>query len=176
VIRAFKAVAKWIRGGSIAVRRGLWVARVKRSVASHEGNIHCGGPTILTANTHLKHHVHFSGMRIYGDGHVEIGAHFHSGRDCVLITGNHNYDSGELIPYDKTIVEKDIVIDDCVWLGMRVTVLGGVHLGEGAVVQAGSVVVNDIPKYAVAGGSPARVFKYRDIEHYEQLKAAGKFY
>ena len=53
---------------------------------------------------------------------------------------------------------------------------GGVTIGEGAIIQAGSVVVSDIPKYAIAGGHPAKVFKYRDIDHYERLKAEAKFY
>jgi acetyltransferase-like isoleucine patch superfamily enzyme len=54
--------------------------------------------------------------------------------------------------------------------------LGGVSIGEGAIIQAGSVVVKNIPKYAIAGGHPATVFKYRDIDHYERLKAEGKFH
>ena len=58
----------------------------------------------------------------------------------------------------------------------RVIVLGGVTIGEGAIIQAGSVVVNDIPKYAIAGGHPAKVFAARDIAHYEELKALGKFH
>jgi acetyltransferase-like isoleucine patch superfamily enzyme len=62
-----------------------------------------------------------------------------------------------------------------VWLGSRVTILGGVTIGEGAIIQAGAVVVSDIPKYAIAGGNPAKVFKYRDIEHYERLKAENRF-
>lgn len=48
--------------------------------------------------------------------------------------------------------------------------------GEGAIIQAGAVVVKDIPPYAIAGGNPAKVFKYRDKEHYETLKAQGKFH
>lgn len=55
-------------------------------------------------------------------------------------------------------------------------VLGGVRIGEGAIIQAGSVVVKDIPRCAIAGGHPAAVFKYRDIEHYDTLKAAGEFH
>jgi acetyltransferase-like isoleucine patch superfamily enzyme len=47
---------------------------------------------------------------------------------------------------------------------------------EGAIIQAGSVVVNDIPYCAIAGGSPAKVFKYRNIDHYELLKSQGKFH
>ena len=41
---------------------------------------------------------------------------------------------------------------------------------------SGSVVVNNIPKYGIAGGHPAKVFKYRDKEHYEKLKNQGKFH
>ena len=54
--------------------------------------------------------------------------------------------------------------------------LGGVHIGEGAIIQAGSVVVSDIPPYAIAGGHPAKVFKYRDIDHFEYLKGIGAFH
>ena len=41
---------------------------------------------------------------------------------------------------------------------------------------AGSVVVGEIPKYGIAGGHPAKVFKYRNAEHYEKLKKEGRFH
>lgn len=53
---------------------------------------------------------------------------------------------------------------------------GGVLIGEGAIIQAGSVVVSDIPACAIAGGHPAKVFKFRDKEHYYRLKEEGKFH
>lgn len=56
------------------------------------------------------------------------------------------------------------------WIGSRIIILGGVTLGEGCVIQEGSVMVNSIPKYAIAGGHPAKVFKYRNKEHYQLLK------
>lgn len=94
----------------------------------------------------------------------------------MMITQIHNYDNGKKIPYDDTYIYKDIIIEDNVWLGSRVIILGGVTIGEGSIIQAGSVVVKDIPKYAIAGGHPAKVFKYRDIEHYEKLKMGNKFH
>ena len=62
------------------------------------------------------------------------------------------------------------------WIGTNVIILGGVIIEEGAVIQAGSVVVNDIPACAIAGGHPAKVFKYRDKEHYLKLKQEGRFW
>ena len=115
-------------------------------------------------------------MKIQGSGNVIIGDNFHSGIECMIITSIHNYDKGNAIPYDDTIISKDVIIEDNVWLGNRVIILPGVRLGEGSIIQAGSVVVNDIPKYAIAGGHPAKVFKNRDIEHYEKLKKEGKFH
>ena len=47
------------------------------------------------------------------------------------------------------------------WLGYRTLVMPGVTIGHGAVVAAGSVVVSDIPPYAIAGGNPARVLRMR---------------
>ena len=93
----------------------------------------------------------------------------------MMITQNHNYE-GTKIPDDSSYICKDINIEDNVWLGSRVIILGGVTIGEGAIIQAGSVVVRNIPKYAIAGGHPAKVFSSRDKEHYEKLKMEGKFH
>lgn len=130
----------------------------------------------MSNNTILNSNPNFNGMIIKGGGKVYIGDNFHSGEGCLIIAQNHNFDNGEAIPYDKTYIYKDVYIGDNVWFGDRVIVLGGVTIGEGAIIQAGSVVVKDIPPLAIAGGHPAVVFKWRDNEHYYLLKAAGKFH
>jgi acetyltransferase-like isoleucine patch superfamily enzyme len=134
------------------------------------------GYSKINKNTYLGNNVNFNGLKVEGKGKVVIGDNFHSGPGCLLITQKHNYDSGKAIPYDSTYILKEINIEDNVWLGSRVIVLGGVTIGEGAIIQAGSCVVNDIPKYSIAGGHPAKVFKNRNIEHYQKLKADGKFH
>lgn len=159
-------------------RRGLnWLrtVRVKRNCGAFKGRIRVNGPTAVTPNTYLGDNVHFNGMVISGGGRVTIGDNFHSGSDCLLISQIHNYDQGSAVPYDGTYIYKDITIRDNVWLGSRVIVLGGVTIGEGAIIQAGSCVVNDIPPYAIAGGHPACVFGERNVEHYKRLKAEGRF-
>jgi acetyltransferase-like isoleucine patch superfamily enzyme len=129
----------------------------------------------VTSSTILGNNVNFNGMMIEGKGFVRIGNNFHSGKECCILTDIHNYDKGNALPYDETFIIKDVTIEDNVWLGNRVIILGGVKIGEGAIIQAGSVVVNNIPKYAIAGGHPAKVFKYRDINHYKILKKQKKF-
>lgn len=151
-------------------------AIVVRCCGSYKGPVRVNGPTRLTENTFLGSNVHFNGLVINGGGKVVIGDNFHSGPDCLFICQNHNFDTGTAIPYDDTYLYKDIEIEDNVWLGSRVIVLGGVRIGEGAIIQAGSCVVNDIPPYAIAGGHPAKVFRRRDVKHYEKLKAEGKFH
>lgn len=158
-----------------SIRTTFWTWRVKRKCGSYAGLVKANFKTIVTKNTHLGNNVHFNGLAINGGGKVYIGDNFHSGPDCLFICQNHNFDNGTAIPYDHTYVLKDIVIESNVWIGSRVIVLGGVTIGEGAIIQAGSCVVKDIPAYAIAGGHPARVFAHRNVEHYLQLKSERKF-
>ena len=64
----------------------------------------------------------------------------------------------------------DILVDDDVWIGYGATIMSGVHIGQGAVVAAGAVVTKDVPPYAIVGGVPAKVIKYRfEPEMIEEL-------
>lgn len=137
----------------------------------------CGGKTVLTNNTFLGDYCCFDGCIIQGDkGKVTIGSHFHSGIELLIITQNHNYDHGQHIPYSPDdYIGKDIEIGNFVWVGSRVTILPGTKIGDGAIIQAGSVVHGEIPPLAIVGGNPAKVFKYRDKVHFEKLKNEKKF-
>lgn len=55
-----------------------------------------------------------------------------------------------------------IVVEDNVWIGTNVTILPGVKIGEGSIVAAGAVVTKDIPAYAICGGVPAKILRYRN--------------
>ena len=155
--------------------RWFYTQITKRKVAQYTDPLIVTTKSKFTKTTYLGKNCSFNGIKITGMGKVMIGDNFHSGEDCLLISTTHNYDTGKAIPYDNTCISKDIIIEDNVWLGGRVIILGGVRIGEGAIIQAGSCVVTNIPKYAVAGGHPAKVFKQRDIEHYNKLKVQQKF-
>lgn len=118
----------------------------------------------------------FNGLEIIGRGEIVIGRYFHSGKGVVMICEDHNYDSNEAIPYDKVRIMKPIKIGDFVWVGHGALILGGVTIGEGAIVGAGSVVTRDVPPFAIVGGNPARVIKSRDSEKFLDLKRQGKFF
>lgn len=150
--------------------------RVLRQVKSHKNEIFVGGPTTLTNKTTLGRNPSFNGMIINGYGEVEFGDNFHSGTGCLIITSNHNYDFGKKIPYDETHILKKVIIGDNVWFGDRVIILGNVTIGEGAIIQAGAVVIKDVPTGAIVGGNPAKVFKYRNMEHYYDLKSKQLFH
>jgi acetyltransferase-like isoleucine patch superfamily enzyme len=145
-------------------------------VASHCNQISVGGYTRLSSNTFLGKNPNFNGLVVNGIGRLEIGDNFHSGTGCLIITSSHNYDFGKRIPYDDTHIQKSVIIKDNVWFGDRVIVVGDVTIGEGAIVQAGSVVVKDVPAGAIVGGNPAQVFKYRDMDHYFNLKSRNQFH
>lgn len=156
-------------------RRRYWTGRVLRSSESAGIGLRVNFRSRVTTKTRLGANVHFNGMSIQGIGCVTIGDNFHSGPECVIITSNHNY-LGKALPYDDSVVVRDVHIGDNVWLGLRVIVLPGVNIGSGAIIQAGSVVTRDIPPLAIAGGHPAKVFSERDANHYEQLLNAGQFH
>jgi maltose O-acetyltransferase len=88
------------------------------------------------------------------------------GRDCLtgpgvtIIASRYNVKGHDIIrsypPY-----EKDVIIEDDVWLGANVVVLPGVKIGKGAIVGAGSVVTKDVEPYSVNVGVPAEKIKDR---------------
>lgn len=157
------------------IKKIYYTNRIKLSVSQYGDQLTINEKSSGGKNVVLGNNVNFNGMSISSGGLVEIGNNFHSGRECILIARNHNYDHGEAIPYDDSYIEKAIKIGNNVWFGHRVIVIGNVKIGDGSIIQAGSVVVKDVPYCAIVGGNPAKIIKYRDIEHYETLLKEEKF-
>lgn len=66
-----------------------------------------------------------------------------------------------------------VEIDNDVWIGANAQIMSGVHIGNGAIVAAGAVVTQDVPPYAIVGGVPAKIIRYRfreeEISFLEEL-------
>jgi virginiamycin A acetyltransferase len=85
-----------------------------------------------------------------------------------MLDGEHDYSRISTYPFKNRFLGKsepiskgDIIVGDDVWIGFRATILSGVHIGQGAVIAAGAVVTKDVPPYAIVGGVPAKIIKYR---------------
>ena len=64
--------------------------------------------------------------------------------------------------------ETQTVIEDDAWIGHGAILMSGVRIGRGAIVAAGSVVTKDVPRYAIVGGVPAKVIRYRFNEEQQR--------
>jgi acetyltransferase-like isoleucine patch superfamily enzyme len=95
-----------------------------------------------------------------------------------LLSGNHQYDIISTYPYELLMLNRagtgiavakgNIVVNDDVWIGANAIICSGVTIGQGAIVAAGAVVTKDVEPYAIVGGNPAKLIKYRFSESIRQ--------
>lgn len=102
--------------------------------------------------------------------HLVIGSYCSiAGEVWFLLNSDHLTNRVSTYPFRAKIIngspeavtKGNIIIDDDVWIGQRALIMSGVHVGQGAIIAAGSVVTKDVPPYAIVGGVPAKVIKYR---------------
>jgi maltose O-acetyltransferase len=116
---------------------------------------------------------------------IVIGNKVIFGPEVSILGGNHTTTLVGRFMSDITKAEKrpeddiGVIIEDDVWVGTRAIILNGVKVGRGAIVGAGAVVTKSVPPYAVVGGAPARVIRFRwDVEtilrHEGMLYPPGK--
>lgn len=120
--------------------------------------------------------------------HTQVGKFCSIARDCAIGMGNHSLDylsTSSIFTAKKNGVGiswtdhnscdefKELYIGNDVWIGQRAMVMGGVRIGNGAVVGAGAVVTKDVPPYAIVGGVPAKILRYRFTDEViEKLEAS----
>ena len=71
--------------------------------------------------------------------------------------------------HKQSLTDGDVFIGNDVWIGTNVVVLRNVRIGDGAVLAAGSIVTKDVPPYAIVGGVPAKIIRYRSACEKEEL-------
>ncbi|MBQ0111473.1 MAG: CatB-related O-acetyltransferase [Oscillospiraceae bacterium] len=118
----------------------------------------------------VTHHYDFVGDRLIIGKFCQIAA----GVEFVMNGANHQLSGVSTYPFyifggweqktpDNSVMplKGDTVVGNDVWIGQNVTVMPGVHIGDGAIIGANSTVTRDIPPYTVAAGNPAKVVKNR---------------
>lgn len=94
-------------------------------------------------------------------GPLSIGDNVMMGPDVIILTRNHKFNDLSN-PMNRQGAEiKEVIIENDVWIGCRSIILPGIKIGNGAIIAAGAVVTKDVPEYAIVGGNPARIIKYR---------------
>jgi acetyltransferase-like isoleucine patch superfamily enzyme len=146
------------------VIRGIWIRTI--SVIAY-----VSFPTYFTSFLHRIRGVHvgkktrISRFVFIDDRNPSL---IHIGRGVAISAGTmilgHQRDLTHYKPgmhaMDNPLVAKKVVIDDGVHIGIGAIILPGVTIGQGAIIGAGAVVTRDVPPYAVAVGSPARIVRY----------------
>jgi acetyltransferase-like isoleucine patch superfamily enzyme len=142
------------------------------------------GENVTLNSTNYGYHINmFKGVKLFADGQeseIHIGANtrihgtcIHAktkisiGENCLIAANCHIIDSnGHLTSLNQPEMRistfdepKEITIKNNVWIAANCTILKGVTIGEGSIVSAGSVVVEDVPSYSIVRGNPAQVIK-----------------
>ena len=95
-------------------------------------------------------------------GEVSIGNYVMMGPDVMILTQNHCIDRVDIpMALQGVAAHQPVVIKDDVWIGARSIVLPGVTINKGAIIAAGSIVTKDVAEWAIVGGNPARLIRYR---------------
>ena len=92
---------------------------------------------------------------------ISIGDNGLMGPGVKIFSSNHGIERNTPMR-EQSYIEKDVTIGDDVWIGANCVIVAGITIGNGAMIAAGSVVTKDIPEYAIAGGVPAKVLRYRE--------------
>jgi maltose O-acetyltransferase len=99
--------------------------------------------------------------RIFCDDSVVLGDNILIGPELIIFTSDHVFNDKNKLIVDQGYSTAPVTIEDDVYIGARVIILPGVKISKGAVVGAGAIVNKDIPEYAIAVGTPAKVVSYR---------------
>ena len=124
---------------------------------------------------HVTHHYEFLGDKLIIGRFCAIA----KGIEFVMNGANHRMKSVSTYPFnimgngwekftptlDDLPLKGDTVVGNDVWIGQNVTVMPGVHIGDGAIIAANSVVTKDIPQDTIAAGVPCKIIKHIDNEN-----------
>ncbi len=164
---AIKMPVSYAKRGKLARKLRAWSA--KKFLVHVGNNVNIEKGAMITSLMEIGDN---SGVGINSlmHGKVVIGKDVMMGPEVIVYTRNHSIGRIDIPMREQGFAEeKPVYIGDDVWIGGRVIILPGVHVGKGAVLGAGAIVTKNVPEYAVVGGNPARVLYMRNNKEKENL-------
>lgn len=104
------------------------------------------------------------GLRSFVYNDVSIGRDVMMAPEVMILAANHVHERIDVPMRLQGERRLRVTIGDDVWIGARAVVVAGVSIGHGAVIGAGAVVTRDVPPFAIVGGNPARLIRFRDAQ------------
>lgn len=150
VLLAMSAALFQSRMHAISVGGGSRIGRNTRISAGFSGKLRIGKRVLVD-----------DGSMIMAQEHITIGDDTQISAHCFVTDFNHRFAVREQLITSQGYIRKPVVIGRDVWIGANSVVLSGVHIGDGAVVGAGSVVTRDVGSYTVVAGNPAKILHRR---------------
>ncbi len=134
----------------IILGNDVYISRLCRLTSgSSENSI---GEVLIGDSVHIGQNCFFDGT-----GKLMVGKDSVLGPNVSLLTANHEFKDPTIPIRFQGAIAKTITIEEDVWVGANVIVLGSVTIGKGAVIGAGSVVTKNIPPYSIVVGNPAKI-------------------
>jgi acetyltransferase-like isoleucine patch superfamily enzyme len=120
-------------------------------------------------NIQMNDYVHITAIENVSIGNNVLLASKIYISDCLhgSYAGDMNDSNPNIIPAERPLFSKPVIIEDNVWLGEFVSVLPGVKIGKGTIVGSNSVVSRSLPEYVIAVGSPAKPIKKYNFREYK---------
>lgn len=140
--------------------------RQLRNFLFRKSIICCGENPRIEWNVYISPRISV-GNNVTISENVKIRANTMIGNDVLIgpgvhiITVNHGLDAIDTLIRLQEEKENTVQIGDDVWIGTNAIILPGVKIASHAIVAAGAIVTKDIPEYAIVGGNPAKILKYR---------------
>lgn len=103
------------------------------------------------------------GTRCIVQSDVTLGSYIIMGPDVKIYCRNHRYEDIHTPMGLQGKITKPTKLGDDIWIGSNVVIVAGINVGDHTIIAAGSIVTKNIPDYAIVGGNPARIIKYRNV-------------
>lgn len=131
--------------------------RCGNNVSVHDG-VYLMHPSKLSLGSNISIHPL---CYLDAQGTIEIGNDVSIAHNASILSFEHDFSNVDLPIKDMPCIPKPIIIENNVWIGASVRILGGVTIKSGSIIGAGAVVTKDIPPMSIAVGVPAKVIKQR---------------